>query len=77
VINDRQTPLSYSYAFPPNNYQLSAAHLIIDTSRDTSDTEGIFVDGVLTGRPPTTMVNTTSPKLTNMPLLCREVQQEG
>ncbi len=49
---NRQVPFSFTYTFPPNNYSLYAAHLVIDTSRDTSDTEGIFVDGVVTSRPP-------------------------
>lgn len=63
-----QVPFSYSFTFPPNNYQLAAAHLVIDTSRDTSDTEGIFVDGVVTSRPPGN-VNTSSPKVTNQHFL--------
>ncbi len=60
---NRQVPFSFTFSFPANNYQLYAAHLVIDTNRDTSDTEGIFVDGVLTGRPPG--VNAGSPKITN------------
>ncbi len=60
---NRQVPFSFNFSFPPNNYQLYAAHLVIDTNRDASDTEGIFVDGVLTGRPPS--VNASCPKTTN------------
>ena len=65
AVTDGQTAFLFSYSYPPNNYLLSDAHLVINTSRDSSDTEGIFVDGVFSGRPPSGMVNTSSPKLTD------------
>lgn len=46
---NRQTPFHFTFSYPPNNYKLAEAHLIINTKRDNSDTEGIFVDGVMTG----------------------------
>ncbi|MBC7659991.1 MAG: hypothetical protein H7249_09810 [Chitinophagaceae bacterium] len=39
--------------------------MVIDTARDASDTEAIFVDGVFTGRPPLSLVNTTSPEISH------------
>lgn len=62
-VTDGQTPFHFAFDWPSNNYQLSAARVVIDTSRDTSDTEAIYVDQVFTGRPPLTMVNGTSPNL--------------
>ncbi len=65
AVTDGQTPFNFSFDYPENNYQFLEAHLVIDTSRDNSDTEAIFVDGILSGRPPLNMVNTTSPKITD------------
>ncbi len=64
-ILDGQTPFQYNFSFPQNNYQFVEAHLVIDTARDASDTEGIFVDGVFTGRPPLASVNGTSPEISH------------
>ncbi len=61
VFIDKQTPFQFTFVYPPNNFKIADAHLVLDTQRDGSDTEGIFVDGVLTGRLPTTMVNNSSP----------------
>lgn len=63
AVADGQTPFSFSFDYPANNFQLSKARLVMDTARDNSDTEGIFVEGIFTGRPPTNMVNLSSPKL--------------
>lgn len=71
-FSDTQTPFKFTYTYPPNNYKLNTAHLLIDTSRDNSDTEGIFVDGVFTGRVPGSMVG-TSPMITHRHYVC--VQQ--
>ncbi|MCH2533397.1 MAG: fibronectin type III domain-containing protein [Bdellovibrionales bacterium] len=57
-----QTPFQFTYNYPPNNFKISDAHIVIDTQRDGSDTEGIFVDGVFTGRPPLGLTNESSPK---------------
>lgn len=65
AVSDGQTPFHFSFDYPDNNYQFLEAHLVIDTARDSSDTEAIFVDGILSGRPPLAMVNTTSPKITD------------
>jgi hypothetical protein len=65
AVTDGQTPFHFNFDYPDNNYQFLEAHLVIDTARDSSDTEGIFVDGILSGRPPTNMVNTSSPKITD------------
>ncbi len=62
-VQDAQTPFQFSFDFPQNNYQFVEAHLVIDTARDSSDTEGIFVDGVFTGRPPLANVNASSPEI--------------
>ncbi len=51
-ILNTQTPFYFTYSYPPNNYKLSEAHLIVNTNRDSSNTEGIFFDGVFTGRLP-------------------------
>lgn len=71
-FTDTQTPFKFTYTYPPNNYKLNTAHILIDTSRDNSDTEGIFVDGVFTGRVPGSMVG-TSPYITHRHYVC--VQQ--
>lgn len=71
-FSDTQTPFKFSYTYPSNNYKLNTAHILIDTSRDNSDTEGIFVDGVFTGRVPGAMVG-TSPYITHRHYVC--VQQ--
>lgn len=62
--SDSQWPFKFSYTYPPNNYSLAEARLLIATSRDNSDTEGIFVDGVFTGRPPASFVSPNSPMIT-------------
>ena len=64
-----QTPFHFSYTYPANNYKLGEAHLVIVTARDNSDTEGIFVDGVLTGRLPANAPS-TSTKITNRNYIC-------
>ncbi len=56
-VTNGQTAFHFLYSYPANNYKLAEAHLVIDTSRDSSDTEGIFVDGVFSGRPPTGTTN--------------------
>src|SRR5687767_3634269 len=50
-VTDGQTGFQFDFDYPLNNFQLADAHVVIDTQRDTSDTEAIFVDGVLSGRP--------------------------
>lgn len=55
-----QTPFHFSYTYPANNYKLSEGHVVIVTARDNSDTEGIFVDGVLTGRLPANAPSTST-----------------
>ncbi len=64
-VTDGQTQFFYSFSYPPNNFQLADAHIVIDTSRDSSDTEGIFVDGIFSGRPPASFINLTSTKVTD------------
>lgn len=71
-FSDTQTPFKFTYTYPANNYKLNTAHILIDTSRDNSDTEGIFVDGVFTGRVPGSMVG-TSPHIIHRHYVC--VQQ--
>ena len=63
VATDSQWPFKYAFTYPPNNYSIGEAHLLLATSRDASDTEGIFVDGVLTGRPPTGHPSPSSPNI--------------
>jgi len=71
TTTDRQVPFQFSYTYPPNNYKLSEAHIVIDTSRDTSDTEGIMVDGVFTGRVVNTILAAAgSPKVEYRYYLC-------
>ena len=64
-FQNTQTPFYFTFPYPANNFKVANSHLIIDTQRDGSDTEGIFVDGVLTGRPPATYVNDLSPQVTD------------
>jgi len=67
---NKQWPFKFTYTYPPNNYKLNDAHIVIVTQRDNSDTEAIFVDGVMTGRPPGGNVSTTSTKVTNKHYVC-------
>lgn len=67
---DSQWPFKFTYSYPPNNYKLNEAHVVLITSRDSSDTEGIFVDGVMTGRPPNNMISGTSTRITNRHYTC-------
>lgn len=55
-----QWPFKFTYTYPPNNFKLNEAYLVLVTQRDNSDTEGIFVDGVMTGFPPAAQVNASS-----------------
>ncbi len=64
LVTDGQTPFQFDFPYPQNNYQFIEAHLVIDTQRDNSDTEGIFVDGVFSGRPPLNNVS-ASAKITD------------
>lgn len=58
-----QWAFKYEFTYPPNNYAIGDARILLATKRDASDTEGIFVDGVLTGYPPNSMVSPSSPKI--------------
>lgn len=60
---DSQWPFQFIYSYPTNNYKMNEARVVIVTARDNSDTEGIFVDGVMTGRPPESMVSAVSTKI--------------
>lgn len=71
-FTDTQTPFKFTFTYPSNNYKLNSAHMLMDTSRDTSDTEGIFIDGVFTGRIPGSMAG-TSPHILYRHYVC--VQQ--
>lgn len=71
---DSQWPFEFGYTYPANNYALTEAHLLMVTSRDSSDTEAIFVDGVFTGRPPSSMVSATSTKVTHRLYNCRTTE---
>lgn len=62
VVNG-QTQFQFNYSYPPNNFQLADSRLIIDTLRDTSNTEGILVDGVFSGLPPSDQINATASKV--------------
>jgi hypothetical protein len=77
VATDSQWPFEFNYTYPPNNYNLGEARLSILTSRDNSDTEAIFVDGVFTGRPPSAMVSSTSTKITHRNYSCVGVCSGG
>ncbi|MGZ3686820.1 MAG: fibronectin type III domain-containing protein [Bdellovibrionota bacterium] len=66
VANDCQTPFYFNFSYPPNNYKLAEAHVVVDIARDASDTEGIFIGhvttaqgtgGIFSGRPPGGHVN--------------------
>lgn len=70
VTTDSNWPFKFTYTYPANNYSLGEAHLIFATSRDSSDTEGIFIDGVFTGRPPASFVSTTSTKVLYKNYVC-------
>ncbi|XGC79560.1 fibronectin type III domain-containing protein [Bdellovibrio bacteriovorus] len=67
---NKQWPFKFTYTYPANNYKLNEAHIVIVTQRDNSDTEAIFVDGVLTGRPPGGNVSTTSTKVSHRHYVC-------
>lgn len=62
---DGAWPFRFDYSYPQNNYQFKSAHLVVETMRDSSDTEGIFIDGIFSGRPPSGMVNTTTSSVTD------------
>jgi hypothetical protein len=47
-----QYPAQFNFTYPANNFQLSTANLIVDTAKDSSDTEGIWIDKTFTGIPP-------------------------
>lgn len=68
---NKQWPFKFTYTYPPNNYKLNEAHIVIVTQRDNSDTEAIFVDGVLTGRPPSAQLSTTTNKVTHRYYACQ------
>jgi hypothetical protein len=60
-----QWPFYFTYSYPPNNYKLAEAHLVMDVTRDNSETEGIFVDGVFSGRPvASNQANTATAQIT-------------
>ena len=70
VATDSQWPFEFNYTYPANNYQFNDARLLLVTSRDNSDTEAIFVDGIFTGRPPSSMVSGVSPMIVNRNYSC-------
>lgn len=71
TTTNSQWPFEFTYSYPANNYALTEAHLFLVTSRDSSDTEAIFVDGVFSGRPPGSMISSTSTKNTDVLLSCQ------
>ncbi len=70
TATDSQWPFEFNYSYPANNYNLGDARLLLVTARDNSDTEGIFVDGVFTGRPPASFVSGVSSKITHRNYSC-------
>lgn len=70
VATDSQWPFEFNYTYPSANYELGDARLLIVTSRDSSDTEAIFVDGVFTGRPPESMVSGVSTQIVHRNYSC-------
>lgn len=70
TTQNKQWPFKFTYSYPPNNYRLGEAHVVMVTQRDNSDTEAIFIDGVMTGRPPGANVSTTSDKVTHRNYSC-------
>lgn len=70
TTQNKQWPFKFTYSYPPNNYKLNEAHIVLVTQRDNSDTEAIYVDGVFTGRPPGGNVSTTSPYVTDRHYIC-------
>ncbi|MBY0554694.1 fibronectin type III domain-containing protein [bacterium] len=67
---DSQWPFEFNYTYPIANYELGDARLLVVTARDSSDTEAIFVDGVFTGRPPSSMVSGTSTQIQHRNYSC-------
>jgi hypothetical protein len=70
ITTDSQWPFEFNFTYPPNNFSLGAVRLQMMTSRDSSDTEAIFMDGVFTGRPPASMVSSNSPRITHRHYSC-------
>jgi hypothetical protein len=70
TTTNSQWPFEFNYTYPANNFALTEAHLFLVTSRDSSDTEAIFTDGIFTGRPPASDVSTTSTKFTDVKISC-------
>lgn len=58
TLNTQYTS-EFNFTYPPNNFQLTKANLIVDTAKDSSDTEGIWLDGVFTGVPPSVNADTS------------------
>ena len=70
AATDSQWPFEFNYVYPPNNYQFNDARLLLVTSRDSSDTEAIFMDGVFTGRPPSNSVSGVSTRILHRNYSC-------
>lgn len=71
TTQNSQLPFQFNYSYPPNNYKLIEAHIVMDTSRDGSCCEGIMVDGVLTGYMTSGILNSfNSPKVEHRYYLC-------
>jgi len=55
-VLDDEVGMRFVYTYPPNNFKLTRAQLLLDLSRDTSDTEAIMLcetagnNGVFTGK---------------------------
>lgn len=77
IATDSQWPFEFNFAYPANNFALSAVRLQMMTSRDSSDTEAIFMDGVFTGRPPSSMVSSSSPRIAHRNYSCVGVCSGG
>lgn len=77
TASDSQWPFEFNYTFPANNYSMTGSRVMLVTSRDSSDTEGIFIAnsdnsvGIFTGRPPGTMVGST-PMVTHRLYACQQ-----
>lgn len=52
TTQNSQWPFEFIFTYPPNNFKLNEAHLVLVASRDNTDTEAIFMDGIISGRPP-------------------------
>ncbi|MCC7442799.1 MAG: fibronectin type III domain-containing protein [Bdellovibrionales bacterium] len=69
TVDNGEVAIRFVYDYPANNFKLTKSQLVVDVSRNSTDTEGVMVcgtndtNGVFTGRPPAGQFSNTTTRV--------------